>query len=789
MIDKMLNRISPFRSVRARFSAVMGGSGIVLGLALTAVMGWHLEDGLHASVREGLDRVADEIARELSDDLTNRQREMVLMANMIGAHRIVGADSVQAVLDSLKNGHDIYAWIGMADAQGVVQSASAGLLKGQDVSSRPWFAAGLQGNFVGDPHDAVLLAKFLAARSDGELLRFLDVAAPIKDPQGNVRGVLAGHLYWDWVNEVVSSAVSKRRKQINIEVFIANRGGDWLLMHNIDRHRQPANLRSAKADDSFLVATQDVVIGDASYGPGWTVVVREDAQRAFEPIHDAHMLMLLLTTLLAAVFACATWFIAGRMVRPIVQLADAVKSHTAEAPWQPGQPIRRAQDETRVLGEAMERLVHHDRLTGLYNRAEVLLRLQQVIDRAATQPVHGVLLLINLDNFSILNNIRGHHVGDQLLMAVAQRLRRIEDSGALLARPGADEFLVLVENQGGDPADVMQRAQSTAQLALAEFCTPFALEDGDYQCHVSIGVALVGDDSVTVDEVLKHTELAMLEAKKRGKNQAVMFDRSMQDALYERVQFEAALHAAIPSQLVLFYQPQIDEREGLTGAEVLVRWRRPTRGMVSPAHFIPLAEQTGLIVPMGLWVVEAACRQLRAWEGQPGKSHLVLAVNVSAKEFSQPDYVPAVQRILFATGANPQRLKLELTESVLAHDMDGVVGRMHALKAMGISFALDDFGTGFSSLNYLQRMPLDQLKIDQSFVRDITVNPSDASIVRAVIALSQGLGLGVIAEGVETEAQRDLLRRLGCTHYQGYLFGRPAPIDGFEQHTAHDLRV
>eukprot|EP01030_Chromulinospumella_sphaerica_P002223 gene2223-2177_t len=426
----------------------MGGSGIVLGLALTLFMEWKLEEGLHASVRDALNAVADEIAHELTADLTNRQREMVLMAHMIGTNKIVRMDSVQDVMDGLKSRQDVYAWIGMADMSGTVQSASAGLLTGQDVSSRPWFKAGLEGNFVSDPHDAVMLARFLAARPDGEPLRFLDVAAPVKDSQGNVRGVLAGHLYWDWVHKVVSSSVTKRRTKKDIEVLIADGEGEWLLSYNTDRNRQPANLRSAGADQAFLVTTQEVVIGSAARGPGWTVVVREDAHRAYAPIREARTLMLIFTAMFAGAFAWASWLIAGRMVRPIVQLADAAKGHTVEAPRQPGQPTPRAQYETSVL-------------------------------------------------------------------------------------------------------EVLQRADSFAQLALAEFQEPFVLDDGDYHCNVSIGVALVGDDSLTVDDVLKHAELAVLEAKKRGKGQAVMFDQRMQDALYERVQFEAALKAAIPNQLPL----------------------------------------------------------------------------------------------------------------------------------------------------------------------------------------------------------------------------------------------
>ncbi|MBP8141113.1 MAG: EAL domain-containing protein, partial [Acidovorax sp.] len=288
------------------------------------------------------------------------------------------------------------------------------------------------------------------------------------------------------------------------------------------------------------------------------------------------------------------------------------------------------------------------------------------------------------------------------------------------------------------------------------------------------------EDLISADDALKCTELAMLEAKKRGKNQAVLFDQRMQDELFARVQFEEALRSAIPSQLRGLYQPQIDQQRGLLGAEILVRWRHPEQGLVSPARFIPLAEETGLILSIGQWVLGAACRQLHQWAQDPATASLVLAVNVSVKEFRDAGYVDGVLRILQETQANPHRLKLELTESVLAEDVDAVVHKMQALKAVGISFSLDDFGTGFSSLSYLKRMPLDQLKIDQSFVRDVTTHASDASIVRAVIALGQGLGLNVIAEGVETVEQQRLLQAYGCGSYQGYLFGRPAPVEEFE---------
>lgn len=780
MINSMLNRVSPFRSVRARFSAVMGGSGLVLGLALTFFMEWHLEEALRYIARDAISAAADEIAHELSEDLTNRQRELALMADMIGAEQLADPGPLQGVMDSLQKREPAYAWIGLADVRGHVVAASGGILKGKDVSARPWFAGGTQGDFVGDPHDAVLLAKYLAPRPDGEPLRFLDVAAPVRDRQGGFQGVLAGHLHWDWVHEVVVEAVAKRRKKANIEVLIANRDGQWLLAFNTAAKTHDVSLQSVQEDPGYLTATHTVAAAIPSDGLGWAVVAREAIDEAFAPVHRVRKLMLGFTALVAGLFAWATWLVAGRVVRPIVRLADAAKSHARDGGSDPVHRQSKAVDETLVLGAAMDRLAHHDRLTGLFNRSELLERLQHAIARAGERHTCGALLLVNLDNFGLLNTTRGHEAGDQMLIAAALRLRRLESSGAVLARIGGDEFLVLLEDLGHDQRQAMERAGAMASAALAGFREPFALEGGVCMGPVSIGIALVGDDSVTADEVLQHAELAMLEAKKRGKDQAVVFDQSMQDALRARVQFEESLRAAIPGQLVVFYQPQIDLSTGLQGAELLVRWQHPQQGMVSPSYFIPLAEETGLIRPLGRWVLETACRQLRAWEGDATRSHLVLAANVSAKEFGEPDYVAGVRSVLEATGANPRRLKLELTESVLAANVDEVVGKMQALKAMGISFSLDDFGTGFSSLSYLKRMPLDQLKIDQSFVRDVTTNPSDASIVRAVIALGQGLGLSVIAEGVETQEQQELLAHYGCTGYQGYLYGRPAPIDEFE---------
>ncbi|CAN7507758.1 EAL domain-containing protein [Acidovorax sp. LjRoot74] len=784
MINRLLNRLSPFRSVRARFSVVLAASGLVLGLLLTLFMEWHLEESLRTAATQAVQVLADEIAYELADDLGNRRREIALVADVYGlGGSAASAAALRKMVDSLQARNAAYAWIGLANMQGTVTAATGGLLMGQNVAARPWFSAGLRGDFLSDPHEAVLLAKHLQETgADGEPLRFLDVAVPLRNAQGSLHGVLAAHLHMDWVREVVSSVALKTGRHSPVEVQIFGADGTWLLGVNEERGEQRLRLEQPQTlgeGGRYLVAFQRVKVAEVGDLPGWTVVVRESTATAFAPVDRVRGVVLLSLVVMIALFAWVSWLLAGRFTRPIVQLADVAKTHAGESSSVAGRPSMRARDETSVLGEVMEQLAHHDRLTGLFNRSEVLARLHARLDLPGRSTGVGALLLINLDNFSVLNNMRGHDVGDQLLVTVATRLQALGLEHAVLARPGGDEFLVLMESLGADHTVAMREASSCADAVLAACGMPLTLAGATYQCQLSIGIAPVGDGVVRVEEVLQHAELAMLEAKKRGKNQAVLFDQRMQDAFTQRVAFEQALRAAVPGQLVAHYQPQFNMDAGLFGAELLVRWQHPTMGMVSPDRFIPVAEDIGVIVDIGRWVLETACLQLKAWEREPALSHLVIAVNVSAKDFRQEGYVDVVRQVLERTGARAQQIKIELTESVLAVDVDDVVAKMLRLKALGLSFSLDDFGTGFSSLSYLQRMPLDQLKIDKSFVRDVTTNTNDASIVRAVIALGQGLGISVIAEGVETPAQRDFLSSHGCEHFQGYLYGRPLPVEDF----------
>ncbi|MEY4737308.1 MAG: hypothetical protein RL302_1627 [Pseudomonadota bacterium] len=430
--------------------------------------------------------------------------------------------------------------------------------------------------------------------------------------------------------------------------------------------------------------------------------------------------------------------------------------------------------------ETIYSLAFYDTLTGLPNRKLLWDRLQQSLLLGARTGHCGAVLFIDLDDFKSLNDTQGHKVGDELLTEVAKRIRACVHSDDTIARLGSDEFVVVLDSLSTNADHAAEQAKLVAERVHATIYDPLRLGDQDYRCKSCIGVSLFGGVPTTVGTLLKQADSAMSQGKQTGRNRVHFFDAQMQAALEARVQLEGWLQQAVPDQLTLYYQPQTDTDGRIFGAEALIRWQHPERGLISPAEFIPLAESCGLILPIGRWVLETACHQLKRWENNVLTRDLELSVNVSAKQFQQAIFVDEVLDVLAHTGANPKRLKLELTESTLAENVDALVTKMQQLKARGVHFSLDDFGTGFSSLNYLKRLPIDQLKIDQSFVRDVQQDPNDAAIVRSVIALGQSLGLEVIAEGVETQGQRDFLAVHGCTQFQGYLFGRPVPVAEFE---------
>ena len=438
--------------------------------------------------------------------------------------------------------------------------------------------------------------------------------------------------------------------------------------------------------------------------------------------------------------------------------------------------------ERKLAEERIHQLAFFDQLTGLPNRTLLLDRLRQAMAASGRSDSHGALLFIDLDNFKALNDSLGHDVGDLLLKQVAQRLLKCVREGDTVARLGGDEFVVVLANLSSIGEEAATGTELVAEKVLATLNQVYRFGDVAHHSSSSIGVTLFKGPPISIDDLMKQADLTMYKAKEAGRNTIRFFDPAMELAVKERTALESDLRRSVEAnRFLLHYQAQVAGDGRVTGAEVLLRWQHPERGMVSPADFIPLAEETGLILPLGNWVLETACRQLAQWARQPGAAHLTLAVNVSAQQFRQPDFVDQVLAVIRSTGVDPKHLKLELTESMLVHDVQEIIEKMFALRAHGVSFSLDDFGTGYSSLSYLKRLPLNQLKIDQSFVRDVLIDPNDAAIAKTVVALAQSLGLGVIAEGVETAAQRDFLADSGCHAYQGYFFARPLPLAGFEK--------
>ncbi len=445
----------------------------------------------------------------------------------------------------------------------------------------------------------------------------------------------------------------------------------------------------------------------------------------------------------------------------------------------------------KQVEETVHRLAFYDLLTGLANRMLLKDRLARSMLAGERSGNYGALMFLDLDNFKPLNDQYGHGAGDLLLAEVAKRLRNCVRQVDTVARFGGDEFLVLLEDLTSDKEQAHSQADMVAGKIRSLLADPYVLQitSGDFgtlqtiehKCTVSIGVALFLGQTNTEVDVLKWADLAMYKAKDTGRDRVFFFDHLMQIEKTNRVAFEENLREAIlRKQFCIYYQAQISGKHEITGVEALLRWQHPTRGWVSPAEFIPTAEKTGLILPLGLWVLETACNQLALWSKRPQTAHLTMAINISAHQFHQADFVEQVLAVLARSGANPRQVQLELTENALITEFDSVVAKMALLKAAGISFSLDDFGTGYSSLSALKRLPLARLKTAQKIVGGIPADPDDLATAKAVIALGDTLGLAVIAEGVETEAQRELLAAMGCHNFQGFLFSPALPADEFE---------
>jgi diguanylate cyclase (GGDEF)-like protein/PAS domain S-box-containing protein len=441
---------------------------------------------------------------------------------------------------------------------------------------------------------------------------------------------------------------------------------------------------------------------------------------------------------------------------------------------------------SKAAAEEINNLAFYDPLTQLPNRRLLIDRLQQSLASNFRSHQTGALLFIDLDNFKLLNDTLGHDVGDLLLKQVGQRLKSYVREGDTVARFGGDEFVVLLEDLSTEIVEAAEQSKAISQKILTALNAPYQLAKYEHHSTASIGVTLFRDQLHSTDDILKQADIAMYQAKKSGRNAICFFDPQMQSIINARAAMEGELRLAIEQhQFQLHYQIQVDGSHQPIGAEALIRWIHPDRGPVSPAQFIPLAEESGLILPIGQWVIEKACNQLKLWEKNDSTRNLVLSINVSANQFRLPDFVSQIRNLVQQININPKLLKLELTESMLLDNIEEIIANMTELKEIGVRISLDDFGTGYSSLQYLKRLPLDQLKIDQSFVRDIAVDSSDRAIVNTIVAMSKSLNLDVIAEGVETEEQRLFLLSIDCLSFQGYLFGKPLPVEEFEKSLAY----
>lgn len=431
--------------------------------------------------------------------------------------------------------------------------------------------------------------------------------------------------------------------------------------------------------------------------------------------------------------------------------------------------------------EQGQRLAYFDALTNLPNRRLLLDRLQMSIATTARNEVFSALLFLDIDHFKVLNDTLGHDCGDQLLIQFATRIRSCVREVDTVSRLGGDEFVVLFEQVDAREQNAWKKVGLVAEKIRAILSEPFMLKTREYQTSPSIGVTLFRGDHCTIETLLKQADIAMYHAKQSGRNTVRFFDPHMQKSVEARALLESELAQAVPDrQLRLHYQVQVDNEMKPVGAEALVRWAHPTGGVISPAKFIPIAEESSLIILVGQWVLESACEQLAKWQKSPATQHLILSVNLSAQQFRMPDFVASIASIINAHKIDPSRLRLEFSESVVLNDVPELIAKLTALKALGVKLALEDFGTGYSSLTYLRQLPIDQLKIDGSFVHEITSPEQDTVMVETIINMARRFGLELIAESVETDEQVNFLRQHGCHAYQGYLLGKPVPIEEFD---------
>ena len=803
------------------------GSGVlvlslaaVLWLVIEATATRELEARIGAHLRELAFQLHDKLDRGLYEQFHNIQVAATL-ADL--ADPRASAAAKRTVLDWLQRTYVDYSWVGLADTTGRLVAATGMLPQDDSVTLEAWFRGGLGGPYLGQGPMASPSAKFLSG-VEVDLRRFVDVAAPIVD-SGAVVGVLGAYLSWAWAGEVERSLLAPMRERSAVELMVLKADGTVFLgpPDLIGSRLDVPSVRAARAGRTGHVIALwpngrtyltgfSASQGYRSYrGLGWLVLARQDADTALAPIARLRRHLLAWVAAVTGLFVFLGWIGARWIAAPLCALtaaADRVQHVNANASLpastryaevaslsrsltaliaglregiaereQTAQALRQSEARFRTLALC-------DPLTSLPNRALLRDRLDRAIAHARRTRQSTALLVLDLDHFKDVNDTLGHPAGDRLLEKAARRLAACVRATDTLARLGGDEFALVITD-----LDVPIDADHVARKALGELATPFDLEGQEVYVGASVGIALCPDHGTDPDQLLRHADLALYRAKASGGNRYEFFASEMAAQVAARKRLERDLRRAFGrGELELHFQPERDLDGGqVRGAEALLRWRHPELGWVSPAEFIPVAEGSGLIGPIGAWALREACRQAQAWR-EAGLPRVAIAVNVSLAQCRLGELAATAETALHESGLDPRALELEVTESLFLRDEDATaLADLRRLRAAGVGIAIDDFGTGYSSLGQLRSLPVDKVKLDKSFIARLGWDAEGEAIVRAVVALGHGLGLRVTAEGVESEAQLAVLRSAGCDGAQGFFLGPPAQADEFAAVLANEI--
>ncbi|GEM_PF-6759140 len=788
------NTVSKHRKVSLQ--VLLPVLAILLTLATAGVL-WIIAKSIigkqeEKEISETLLKRTSMLSIKIDRALYERYQNIILHARLLVDQNVLGEpEALGRHLDALKQFHEGYAWIGYAGRDGKVLAASDGLLEGEDVSQRSWYIEAIKANYVSDPHRALMLENKLYV--DGpEPMRFLDIATPVVVSSKEIVGVLGAHIDWRWIKSMTERMPRRERSDFMI---VASNKAVLLGPSDLQDNELPASMARTleQAEAGYWVARwpdgNTYLTGFSRSGgyrnyPGlnWFILERQRIELAYAPIYELLGQLMLWSLVVAALFALAGWITARRITKPLLVISG-VAENIEHGDTRAKIPSMRTYREVAVLASALSRLIAqltqreaelehqatHSVLTQLPNRtlAKALLEQAILLARQGNNPL--AVMAVGFEGYRRINSTLGNLVGDALVLEISKRLQAAS-AHATLCHLGEDEFLLIVHDH-----DALLMETTTISSAITDACTqPFVADGTPYYLRPSMGISHYPKDGTDAGTLLGNSEIALHEAQTHGGRHIEFYEARMNSLVLQRIDLERELRAALRGgQLELHYQPLVslsDDR--LAGVEALIRWRHPERGYTSPAQFIPVAEATGLILPIGDWVLHEACRQAALWR-KAGFPSFVVAVNVSSRQFGEGNILERVSSALSQHGLPAQCLKMEITESMLMQDVERAILTMQDLIRMGVHIAIDDFGTGYSSLSYLGKFPINELKIDQSFVRNLLQDADNAAIVRAIISLAQSLKLGVIAEGVETAAQVDFLKHAGCNIMQGYYFSRP----------------